>query len=129
MNQPAHPHLNDLTADIIGAAIEVHRVLGPGLLESYYEKCLAHELTLRGHRIARQVRVKVKYKGFEFDDDLRCDLTVNDTVLIELKSVETIHPVHKAQVMSYLKLLNLPVGLLINFNQIKLTDGVVRLSV
>ena len=118
---------NALTAEVIEAAIEVHRELGPGLLESVYERCLSHELMLRGHKISQQEQVQINYKDMCFSETLRCDLIIDDKLLIELKAVEAILPVHKAQVLSYLKLLNLPYGLLINFNQCRLVDGVNRL--
>jgi GxxExxY protein len=127
MNNP-EAKLTELTGDIIAAAIEVHRALGAGLLESVYEKCLHHELLLRGHTVRQQAQVKIRYKDKVFEESLRCDLIVDDLVLIELKAVESLLPIHKAQVLSYLRLLRLPVGLLINFNQTKLTDGVQRLS-
>lgn len=118
---------NALTAEVIEAAIEVHRELGPGLLESVYERCLSHELMLRGHTVSQQQQVQIHYKDMCFSETLRCDLIVDGKLLIELKAVEAILPVHKAQGLSYLKLLNLPYGLLINFNQCRLVDGVNRL--
>ena len=116
-----------LTRDVIGAAIEVHRLMGPGLIEGIYEKCLARELELRGHRSARQHAIRIKYKDLMFDEVLRCDLLVDDCLLLELKVAECVLPVHKAQLLSYMKLLNIPVGLLINFHSEKLTDGICRL--
>ena len=126
--QNGEPGNDVLTADIIGAAIEVHRTFGPGLIESIYEKCLAHELSLRGHSVRQQAQVQIEYKGLIFEETLRCDLLVDDKVLVELKAVEAILPVHKAQTLSYMKLLRLHRGLLINFHQPKLIDGVSRLS-
>jgi GxxExxY protein len=116
-----------LSKEVIGAAIEVHRVMGPGLIESVYEKCLQRELELRGIEAAKQMAVSVEYKGLVFEDNLRCDLLVEGCLLIELKAVETLHPVSKAQLLSYMRLLNVPVGLLINFHEALLKQGVHRL--
>lgn len=117
----------DLTDSIIGAAIEVHRDKGPGLVEAIYEWCLTKELDLRGLHHTNQRVVLIHYKGFTREEPLRFDLLVEDCVLLELKSVEHVLPIHKAQLLSYMKLLNVPVGLLINFNQQLLKDGVHRL--
>ena len=119
---------NSLTEAIIGAAIEVHRELGPGLLESVYEKCLAFELADRGFRVAIQQEIPVGYKGLIFECGFRADLIVNETVLIELKAVDQLLPVHSAQVLTYLKLSSLKTGLLINFNVPLLKSGIKRLS-
>lgn len=119
--------INRVTEQIIGAAIEVHSALGPGLLESAYEACLAHELTQRGLRVERQRPVPVVYKGVELDCGYRIDLLVEDAVVVELKAVEAFLPVHEAQVISYLKLSGHHVGLLINFNVVRLRDGLRRL--
>jgi len=108
----------------IGAAIEVHRVLGPGLIESIYERCMARELSLRGLNLVAQRSVPIEYKGVKFDEPLRFDLLVDDCLLLELKSVEKIAPIHKAQLLSYMKLLNMPIGLLIDFHEMKLIEGV-----
>ena len=116
-----------LSKEVIGAAIEVHRVMGPGLIESVYEKCLQRELGLRGVRVAKQMAVTVEYKGLVFEDNLRCDLLVEDCLLVELKAVEVLHPVSKAQLLSYMRLLDVPVGLLINFHETLLKRGVHRL--
>lgn len=116
-----------LSKEVIGAAIEVHRVMGPGLIESVYEKCLQRELELRGIKAAKQMAVSVEYKGLVFKDNLRCDLLVEECLLIELKAVETLHPVSKAQLLSYMRLLNVPIGLLINFHEALLKQGVHRL--
>jgi GxxExxY protein len=116
-----------LTGTLLAAAIEVHRDKGPGLIETIYEWCLMRELEL-GHLAASQQRtVKVRYKGFVRDEPLRFDLLVEDCVLIEVKAAQAVLPLHKAQLLSYMKLLDVPVGLLINFNESKLTDGVSRL--
>jgi len=118
---------SSLTGDVIGAAIEVHRVLGPGLLESIYEKCLLRELELRGIAAINQEKIRIEYKGLTFEETLRFDVLVNSCLLIEVKAVENVLAVHKAVLMSYMKLLDMPLGLLINFHEAKLTDGVSRL--
>jgi GxxExxY protein len=118
--------LNCTTEAIIGAAIEVHRVLGPGLLESTYEMCLCRELSLRGMSFERQKPVPVNYKDVRLDCGYRADLVVASTVLLEIKSLESILPIHEAQLLSYLKLSRLPVGLLINFNVKLLKHGIRR---
>ncbi len=116
----------ELTRQIIGAAIEVHRHLGPGLLESVYEACLVHELAERGLVVDRQVELPVRYKNASIDCDYRVDLIINDQVVVELKAVETVHPIHEAQLMTYLRLSGKKVGLLINFNVRLLRDGITR---
>jgi GxxExxY protein len=116
-----------LTETIIAAAIEVHRDKGPGLIESIYEWCLLKEMGLRGLSCVSQKSVPIQYKGFIRDEPLRFDVLVEDCVLVEAKAVEKILPIHKAQLLSYLKLLNIPIGLLINFHERKVTDGVSRL--
>ena len=118
---------NDLTEQIIGAAIEVHRALGPGLLESAYEECLCHELTERGLVFQRQFPLPLKYKELKLECGYRLDLLVADTVVVEIKAIETILPIHLAQVLTYLKLGHWPVGLLINFNVPVLKDGIRRI--
>jgi GxxExxY protein len=115
-----------LTAAIIGGAIEVHRALGPGLLESIYEECLAHELVERGLKIQRQVPLPVVFKGKRLDCGYRIDMIVNDSVLLELKAIEKVLPVHEAQLLSYLKLSGKKVGLLLNFHVAYLKDGITR---
>lgn len=124
---PLYSRANGLTQEIIGAAIEVHRDKGPGLIESIYEWCLLRELELRNLTTADQKVVQIRYKGFVRDEPLRCDVLVEGCVLVEAKAVERVLPIHQAQLLSYMKLLNVPVGLLINFNASKLTDGVSRL--
>jgi len=114
------------TSPIIGAAIEVHRFLGPGLLESAYEECLCHELYLRGLSFERQVALPVSFKGLQLDCGYKIDLVVERKVIIELKAVEEILPVHEAQLLTYLKLSGKHVGLLINFNVALLTRGIIR---
>jgi GxxExxY protein len=112
---------------VIGAAIEVHRQKGPGLLERIYEKCLMRELELQGIPARNQVVVAVEYKGYTFEEPLKLDVYVDGCLIVELKAVETVLPIHKAQLLSYMKLLNAPVGLLINFHEMKLVDGIHRL--
>ena len=114
------------TEEIIAAAIEVHRQLGPGLLESAYEECLCHELRLRKLAFRRQVELPVVYKGVNLDCGYRIDLIVHDEVLLELKAIEKILPVHEAQLLSYLRLSGLHLGLLFNFCVPTLKDGIVR---
>lgn len=116
-----------MTHDVIGAAIEVHRDKGPGLLESIYEWCLTKELELRNYDVVNQQQVSVSYKQFQREYSLRCDLLIDQCLLVEVKAVETVHPIHKAQLLSYMKLLSIPLGLILNFNVPKLTDGVSRL--
>jgi GxxExxY protein len=116
-----------MTHDVIAAGIEVHRALSRGLLESIYEKCLMHELELRRHNVLRQDQVTVKYKDIVFAEQLRLDLLIDDCLLVEVKCVQEVHPIHKAQLLSYMKLLDIPVGLVMNFYEEKLTDGVHRM--
>ncbi len=116
----------DLTAEIIGAAIEVHKALGPGLLESAYQICMAHELALREIPFDKEKSLPVTYKGVEVECGYRLDFIVAEKVVVELKSVDEIHPVHKAQLLTYLKLTGLRIGLLLNFNVPVLKDGIVR---
>ena len=118
---------DDLSHAAIGAAIEVHRLKGPGLIESIYERCLRRELDLRGIASINQQLVRIEYKGLTFDEPLRFDVLVEDCLLLELKCVQEILPIHRAQLLSYMKLLNIPLGLLINFHEMKLIDGVVRM--
>lgn len=108
-------YVTQLSYDIVGCAISVHKELGPGLLESVYERCLIHELRLNGFEVKSQVTVPINYKDMEIDALLKLDILVNDLVIVELKAVETIHPVYEAQLISYMKLLQVPQGLLINF--------------
>ncbi|MHC4092696.1 MAG: GxxExxY protein [Planctomycetota bacterium] len=116
----------ELTRKIIGAAMEVHRVLGPGLLESAYEECLCFELELQGLCCQRQVRLPVTYKDAKIDCGYRIDVVVDNKVVLELKCVEAVLPVHEAQLLTYLRLSGRKVGLLINFNVPILRDGIVR---
>jgi GxxExxY protein len=116
-----------LTEKIIGSAIEVHKALGPGLLESAYEACVCHELSLAGLQFRRQVSLPVTYKSVNLDCGYRADIVVENAVLLELKTVEAVLPIHRAQLLTYLKLSRLRVGLLINFNVPMLKDGLVRM--
>ena len=124
---PLFRKASESTEVIIGAAIEVHRDKGPGLIESIYEWCLIKELELRGLSTVSQKGVVIEYKGFRREEPLRFDILVEGCVLVEAKAIEKLLPIHKAQLLSYMKLLNVPVGLLINFHEMKLTDGVHRL--
>ncbi|MDD3320348.1 MAG: GxxExxY protein [Paludibacter sp.] len=108
--------INKLSYDIIGFAIEVHKELGPGLLESVYEKCLAHLLLQNGYTVSRQQSVPLNFRGLDLDCELRFDLMVNNLIIVELKTVEELIPIHEAQLLTYLKLLKKPKGILINFN-------------
>jgi GxxExxY protein len=116
----------ELTEAVIGAAIEVHKTLGPGLLESAYELCLCHELKLRKIEFKRQVEVPITYKGVKLDCGYRLDIVVQNAVIIELKSIEKTLAIHEAQLMSYLRLTAIKTGLLINFNVPLLKDGITR---
>ncbi len=118
--------LNDITDNIIGAAIEVHRTLGAGLLESIYEDCLCYELASRGVRFSKQHAVPLVYKNFELNTGFRLDLFVEDAVVVELKTVDKLLPIHDAQLLSYMKLVESHVGLLINFNVPYLRQGIKR---
>lgn len=119
--------VNDLAYKIVGCAIEVQRQLGPGLLESVYEKCLIYELELTGYTVEKQKNVKVCYEDLIIDTELRIDILVNDIIVVEIKSVENILPVHQAQLLTYLKMLKKPKGLLINFNSINITKTLISL--
>ena len=117
---------SDLTEKIIGCAIEVHKTLGPGLLESAYENCLAYELKKAGLNFEQQKTIPVVYKEITLDCGYRIDILVENTVVIELKSVDEFHPVHEAQILTYLKLSNKKIGLLLNFNVTLLKEGLKR---
>ena len=119
--------INKLSKEIIGTAIEVHKVLGPGLLESAYEECLCHELHLQNLSFERQKPLPVKYKGIKLDCGYRLDVVVEELIILELKSSERIEPIHKAQLLTYLKLTGLNLGLLLNFNSVVMRDGIVRM--
>lgn len=120
--------LNDLSHELIGAAIEVHRELGPGLLESAYEGAYSHELTLRKIPHVRQKLMPVHYKGITIETGYRIDVIADEQIIIELKSVEKLIPLFSAQLLTYLRLAHLPLGLLVNFNTPKLVDGIERVS-
>jgi len=115
--------VTQLSFEITGLAIKVHKELGPGLLESVYEKCLKYELESNGYEIKQQLLVKIDYFDLELVSDLRLDLLVNDCVIVELKTVESLLPIHEAQLMTYMKLLRKPQGLLINFNTTNITKS------
>jgi len=117
---------NELTGKIIGAAIEVHKQLGPGMLESAYEECLCYELSLRGLKVERQKPIPVVYKEIKLDCGYRADLLVENEVVVELKAQDVILPVHEAQILTYLRLANKKIGLLINFNVTVLKNGIMR---
>lgn len=120
-------NINDLTYRIIGCAIKVHKVLGPGLLESTYEHCLSQELLMKGIKYERQAGLPVIYENSRLDVGYRIDLLVEGSVIIELKSIDQIAPIHKAQLLTYMKLSGKRIGLLINFNVVSLKDGIVRM--
>jgi GxxExxY protein len=115
-NRMTQKYLNDLTHLIIGSAIEVNKELGPGLLESIYEKCLTHLLKEKGLKIVTQQKVPLLFRGLHLDCDLRLDLLVEDSIIVEVKAVDSLFPIHEAQLLTYLKLLQKPKGILINFN-------------
>lgn len=115
--------VTQLAYKITGFAIKVHKALGPGLLESIYEQCLKYELEQNGYDVKQQLAVKIEYYNLEFESDLRIDLLVNDCIVVELKAVENLLPIHEAQLLTYMKLLQRPQGLLINFNTINITKS------
>jgi GxxExxY protein len=119
--------INDITGQIIDAAMKVHTALGPGLLESAYEVCLAHELRKRGLNVQTQVVLPIEYDGMRLDAGYRIDLLVENMIIVELKAVEKMNPIFEAQILSYLKLSRLEVGLLINFHVPRLKDGLKRI--
>ena len=113
--------------EVIGAAIEVHRLKGPGLIESIYEKCMLREFELREISTVSQRQVLIEYKGKTFEEGLRFDVLVDGCLLVEIKAIQEILPIHQAQLFSYMKLMDVPLGLLINFHEMKLTDGIRRM--
>lgn len=115
--------ITQLSFEITGFAIKVHKKLGPGLLESVYEQCLKYELEKNGYNVKQQLVVKIEYDDLEFESNLKIDLLVNDLIVVELKSVENILPIHEAQLLTYMKLLEKPQGLLINFNTTNITKS------
>jgi len=119
---------NELSGKVIGAAIEVHKILGPGLLESAYEECLCHELELRAIPFERQKELPLEYKGVALDCGYRLDLVVANKLILELKTCEALEPIHEAQLLTYLKLTGIKLGLLINFNVPVLKEGIKRLA-
>ncbi len=124
---PLFQRASQLTEVIIAAAIEIHRTMGPGLLESIYEWCLIRELELRGLSCCNQKFVAVRYKQFSREEPQRFDVLIEDCVLVEVKATEAVKPIHKATLLSYMKLLDMPLGLVINFHEQRLVDGVSRL--
>ncbi|MBK7712727.1 MAG: GxxExxY protein [Bacteroidales bacterium] len=121
--------INVITKEIIGSAIEVHRILGPGLLESAYEECLFFELSKKGLKTEKQHPVPIIYKDIKLDYGYRIDILVESIVIIELKAVDIVNPVHEAQILTYMKFAGKPIGLLINFNVIVLKDGIKRFRI
>ena len=119
--------INELSSRIIGAAIEVHKALGPGLLESAYAECICYELSIGGLSLERQKPLAVQYKGINLDCGYRLDVVVEDAIILELKSCEKIEPIHKAQLLTYLKLSGFKLGLLLNFNVTLMREGIVRI--
>ena len=119
-------HLNRISGEIVDASIKVHTHLGPGLLENVYETCLAYELEKRGHKVERQVQLGVNYEGVKLDIGFKLDLLVDSEVIVELKAAEKLLPIHTAQILTYLKLSNCRLGLLINFNVPRLKEGITR---
>lgn len=119
---------NEIATQVVDAAFKIHTTLGPGLLESVYEVLLAHELQKRGLRVVRQVSIPIVYEGIRFDEGFRADLIVEDKVIVELKSIETVAPVHKKQVLTHLRLMNLKLGLLINFGEDLIKNGISRIA-
>ncbi len=118
---------NEISKRVIGAAIEVHKLLGPGLLESVYQQCMVRELQLQAIKVDTELLLKGEYKGLDFDIDYRMDMLVAGKVVVELKVVDVLLPVHKAQLLSYMKLSGIKLGLLINFNEAAVKDGVKRI--
>lgn len=130
MASAAHSHtcrVNEITGAVVNSAMKVHSLLGPGLLESAYQACLAHELRSRGLEVATQVALPVIYQGKKLEVGYRIDLVVEGRVVIEVKAVDAIHPIHEAQLLSYMRLSGIAVGLLVNFNVLHLRDGIKRM--
>jgi GxxExxY protein len=126
MSEVERSRLNGITAQVIDAAILIHKDLGPGLMESVYETAMALELMSRGFEVRRQVAIPVIFRGNKLDDGFRCDLLINNSVIVELKSVESLAPVFYKQLLTYLRLADRRVGLLINFNEAQVKDGIHR---
>jgi GxxExxY protein len=125
---PIPPEIDQIAKQVVDAAFAVHSALGPGLLESVYETCLAHELAKRGLKIKRQATLPVFYDSIHLDEGLRLDLIVDESVIVELKAVEAILPIHISQLLTYLKLSGRRLGLLINFNVTRIKDGIKRIA-
>ena len=123
-----HTDINQLTGEVINAAIEVHKTLGPGLLESIYEECLCHEVGLKKIPYERQKELPIEYKGIKLNANFRLDVLVNKQLILEIKSCDTLLPIHEAQLLTYLKLTGIKLGLLINFNVPMLKDGIKRIA-
>ena len=128
MRHTNNTDINRLTGEVINAAIEVHKTLGPGLLESIYEECLCHELDLRKIPYERQKELPIEYKGIKLNSNYRLDILVDKQVILEIKASDTLLPIHEAQLLTYLKLTGLKVGLLINFNVPVLKEGIKRIA-
>jgi GxxExxY protein len=126
MHQPGT--LNSISGDVVDAAMRVHSALGPGLLESAYEACLAYELEKRGHSVLRQLPLPVVYEGIRLDVGYKIDLLIDGVLVVEIKAVSKLHPVHKAQLLSHLRMSRCPLGLLINFHELHLKDGIRRMT-
>jgi GxxExxY protein len=124
---PKYQRADEWSRIVIGAAIEVHRHKGPGLIESIYERCFLRECELQKIPLSSQKIIPIEYKGITFEEPLRYDVLVDDCLVLELKAVEAVLPIHKAQLMTYMKLLDAPIGLLINFHEVVLKDGIHRL--
>ena len=124
-----NPNNNEISGAVVDAAMKIHSALGPGLLESAYAACLKHELIKRGLRVSCEVPLPVVYDGVRLDAGYRLDMVVEDTVVVELKAIEALAPIHQAQIISYLKLSGKPIGLLINFHSLHLKDGIKRFVV
>jgi GxxExxY protein len=120
------PGLESVGREVVDAAIKVHRLLGPGLLESAYEQCLAHELGLRGRHVRRQAALPIQYEGLRLDAGYRLDMVVDDAVVVEVKAVEVLSRLHEAQILTYLRLSGLKLGFLLNFNAVQLRHGLRR---
>lgn len=121
------PRVNEITGVVVNSAMKVHSILGPGLLESAYQACLAHELRSQGLEVATQVALPVVYEGQKLEVGYRIDLAVEHKVIVEVESVEAMHPIHEAQLLSYMRLSGMSIGLLINFNVLHLRDGIKRM--
>jgi GxxExxY protein len=129
VNKSHNLQRNEISGAVVDAAMKIHSALGPGLLESAYAVCLKHELIKRGLRVACEVPLPVVYDGLRLEAGYRLDLVVEDTVVVELKAIEALAPIHQAQIISYLKLSGKPIGLLINFHSLHLKDGIKRFVV